>query len=74
MEENPTPTPVWVENWPPEPEQPPDFFEVVTLPSGTQVRVDFQVSYGDLLISSLLTLALVMQLGRWLWERIRGVV
>lgn len=49
-------------------------YELVTLPSGAQVRVERQVTYGELLVASILSLVLVVQLGRWLWERIRGVL
>lgn len=71
-EEQPGDNSVQVTNWPPAFADMP--YEMVTLPSGTQVRVDRHVSYGELLLSSLITLLLVVTVGRWLWERIRGVM
>lgn len=49
-------------------------YQMVTMPSGAQVRVDYQVTYGELLVAAVVTLALVVQVGRWLWERIREVL
>lgn len=66
------PTSVNVTNWPAVITE--QQYELVTLPSGVHVRVDRHVTYGELLVASMLSLVLVVQLGRWLWERIRGVL
>lgn len=49
-------------------------YELVELPSGVLVRVDRHVTYGDLLVVAVVTLLLVVQLGRLLFDRIRGVL
>lgn len=49
-------------------------YELVQLPSGAMVRIDRHVSYGELLVSGVITLLLVVQVGRFLFERIRGVL
>lgn len=49
-------------------------YELVELPSGVLVRVDRHVTYGDLLVVAVMTLLLVVQLGRLLFDRIRGVL
>lgn len=49
-------------------------YELVVLPSGATVRVDYHVTYGDLLVASVVILLLVVEVGRILFDRIRGVL
>lgn len=49
-------------------------YELIELPSGATVRVDHHVSYGDLLVASVVTLLLVVEVGRMLFDRVRGVL
>jgi len=66
------PAPVDVTNWPVEVTDLP--YELVKLSSGATIRVDHHVTYGDLLVASVVTLLLVVEVGRLLFDRIRGVL
>jgi hypothetical protein len=65
------PQPVEVTNWP---APAPGTSQVVTLPTGTTVRVDYTATFGDILVSVLLLLAVVVYLGNKLFDRLRGVL
>jgi hypothetical protein len=65
------PQQVEVTNWP---APAPGTSQVVTLPTGTTVRVDYTATFGDILVSVLLLLAVVVYLGNKLFDRLRGVL
>jgi hypothetical protein len=65
------PQPVEVTNWP---APQPGASQVITLPSGLVVRVDYTATFGDLFIGAALVLAVVVMIGSRLYDRIRGVL
>lgn len=65
------PTAVTVTNWP---ATPPGTYQVVSLPTGATVRVDYVATFGDLFVGAALILAVVTSIGSRLFDRMRGVL